>query len=59
VEENANFIAKEEVENNDVVLLVNKENVWYLDTGVNNYMCGYKHMFTELKEVTNDHIFFW
>jgi Zinc knuckle len=26
VEENANFVAKEEVENNDVVLLANKEN---------------------------------
>jgi hypothetical protein len=64
VEENANFIAKEEVENNDVVLLANKENgpekenVWYLDTGASNHMCGYKHMFTELKEVANGHISF-
>jgi hypothetical protein len=64
VKENANFVTKEEVENNDVVLLANKENgpekenVWYLDTGARYHMCGYKHMFTELKEVTNDHVSF-
>jgi hypothetical protein len=58
VEENANFLNKEEVENNDVVLLANKENgpekenVWYLDTGASN------HMFTELKEVANGHVSF-
>jgi hypothetical protein len=64
VEENANFINKEEVENNDVVLLANKENdpekenVWYLDTGASNHMFDYKHMFTELKEVANGHVSF-
>jgi hypothetical protein len=52
-------VAKEEVENNDVVLLANKENgpekenVWYLDTGASNHMCSHKYMFTELKEVAN------
>jgi hypothetical protein len=50
VEGNVNFIAKEEIENHDVVLLANKENdpekenVWYLDTGASNYMCGYKYI---------------
>jgi hypothetical protein len=64
VEENANFIAKEEVKNNDVILLTNKENdlekedVWYLDTSASNHMCGYKHIFIELKEIINDHVFF-
>jgi calcineurin-like phosphoesterase family protein len=63
VEENVNFAAKEETENNDVVLLANKENdlkkedAWYLDTDASNHMCRYKHMFTELKEITNGHIF--
>jgi hypothetical protein len=64
VEGNVNFIAKEEIENHDVVLLANKENdpekenVWYLDTGASNYMCGYKYMFTELKEIADGHVFF-
>jgi hypothetical protein len=62
VEENTNFIAKEETENNDVVLLANKENgpekenVWYLDTGASNHMCGYKYIFTELKEIAYGHV---
>jgi hypothetical protein len=62
--ENANFVAKEETENNDVVLLANKENspekenVWYLDTYASNHMCGYKYMFTELKEIADGHVFF-
>jgi hypothetical protein len=63
-EENANFVAKEKIENSDVVLLANrengpkKENVWYLDTGTSNHMCGYKYMFTELKEIADDHVSF-
>jgi hypothetical protein len=63
VEENANFVAKEETENNDGVLLTNKENylekedVWYLDISASNHICGYKHMFTELKEIANGHVF--
>jgi hypothetical protein len=63
-QKNANFVAKEETENNDVVLLANKENgpekenVWYLDTGASNNMCGYKYMFIELKEIANGHVSF-
>jgi hypothetical protein len=64
VEGNANFVAKEETKNNDVVLLANKENgpekknVWYLDTGASNNMCGYKYMFTKLKEIADGHVSF-
>ena len=34
------------------------ENMWYLDTGVNNHMCGKRNMFVELEESTNGQILF-
>jgi hypothetical protein len=47
-----------------VVLLANKEadsnneSVWYLDTGASNHICDYKHMFTEIEEIVEDHVSF-
>jgi hypothetical protein len=39
-------------------MISKKEDVWYLDIGASNHMCGYKHIFTELKEIANGHVSF-
>jgi hypothetical protein len=36
----------------------NNESVWYLDTGISNHMCGYKHIFTEIEEIMDGHVSF-
>ena len=35
-----------------------KKNVWYLDTGASNHMCGQKELFTELDETVNGEVIF-
>ncbi|KAK2970864.1 hypothetical protein RJ640_022306 [Escallonia rubra] len=48
----------------DTVLLAHdgskeeKENYWYLDTGANNHMCGFEHMFIEMDESMTGNITF-
>ncbi|GKU96956.1 hypothetical protein SLEP1_g10137 [Rubroshorea leprosula] len=37
---------------------VNKKNVWYLDTGCNNHMCGDKSAFSDLDESCQDKVKF-
>jgi hypothetical protein len=51
-------------EKNATLLLVhdermqNKENMWYLDNGANNHMCGDKNKFMELdKEIRGNDTF--
>jgi hypothetical protein len=53
-----------EEENDATLLLVhdermqNKENIWYLDNGANNHMCGDKNKFIELdKEIRGNDTF--
>ena len=35
-----------------------KKNVWYLDTGASNHMCGQKELFAELDETVNGEVIF-
>lgn len=52
-EERTNFAEKEEEVSLLIVCHVNEEtqqNLWYLDTGCNNHMCGDKKAFSELDE---------
>ena len=57
VGEHANFVEKESNEVAPTLLLAfngnncDQNNVWFLDTGASNHMCGKKHMFVELDEM--------
>lgn len=65
VAEKINFTIEEELEANSTVLLPYKgeenikENIWYLDSGASNHMCGIKELFTELNESTQGEVAFW
>ncbi|XP_028063323.1 uncharacterized protein LOC114266595 [Camellia sinensis] len=54
--EQVNFVEKETNKVGPTVLLVhhgdteNQNNVWYLDSGASNHMCGKKELFVELDE---------
>ena len=58
VHENSNYAMQD-----DVVLLANKgdtsnKNLWYLDSGASNHMCGYRDIFKELNETVNGQVSF-
>ncbi|KAK2985719.1 hypothetical protein RJ640_023686 [Escallonia rubra] len=64
-EENVkNHYAEENKVGDDTVLLARegskeqKKSSWYLDTGSNNHMCGYKHMFIKMDESVTRNINF-
>ena len=62
VKENSNLVIEEEKET--TLLLVyderiqDKNNMWYLDNGTSNHMCGDKDKFMELNEVIKSNVTF-
>ena len=36
----------------------NNDDVWYLDSGASNHMCGYKHLFKDTKRVEDGNVSF-
>jgi len=52
-------IEDEEVDDSPMLLVCNMEepssdNIWYLDTGCSNHMCGKKELFLELDDNVNN-----
>ena len=54
IREQVNYAEKDDKE--ETAFLVQQElgkkqeNIWYLDTGANNHMCGYRELFSNLDE---------
>ncbi|KAL4191119.1 hypothetical protein AMTRI_Chr07g28140 [Amborella trichopoda] len=62
--EKANFVEKKNDEGEPTLLLVyndkndNQMDIWYLDTGASNHLCGRKELFVELNELSHGHVTF-
>jgi len=63
VEETTNLALEAEV-NEGFLLMAQKEintnndNVWYLDSGASNHMCGHKHLFKEMEKIEDGNVSF-
>ncbi|XP_047953734.1 uncharacterized protein LOC125199931 [Salvia hispanica] len=63
VEEKANYVENTNEENGCVLLAYKgdagrKDDMWYLDTGASNHMCGNRSMFVELDESVSGNVSF-
>ncbi|XP_020258022.1 uncharacterized protein LOC109834420 isoform X2 [Asparagus officinalis] len=61
--ERSNFIEMEQPKTSTVLLTYQEgksknQDIWYLDTGASNHMCGIKEFFTELNEMVQGDITF-
>ena len=65
VGEQVNYLEKESNEVGPTLLLAyngldeNQSNVWFLDTGASNHMCGKKNLFVELDEAVQGFCYIW
>ncbi|KAI5396647.1 hypothetical protein KIW84_062744 [Lathyrus oleraceus] len=62
VEETTNLTLEAEA-NEDFLLMAQNEintndNVWYLDSGASNHMCGHKHLFKEMRKIEDGNVSF-
>ena len=48
IREQVNYVEKDDREAS--AFFIQQENIWYLDTGASNHMCGYRELFSDLDE---------
>jgi len=64
MEGNTNLVKEDETKDERILMMVNKgvtldsDMVWYLDTSTSNHMCGHKHLFFDIQEIEDGHVFF-
>ncbi|KAI5411646.1 hypothetical protein KIW84_056643 [Lathyrus oleraceus] len=62
VEETTNLTLEAEANEGFLLMAQNeintKYNVWYLDSGASNHMCGHKHLFKEMRKIEDGNVSF-
>ncbi|XP_050908791.1 uncharacterized protein LOC127122513 [Lathyrus oleraceus] len=62
VEETTNLTLEAEANEGFLLMAQNEintnDNVWYLDSGASNHMCGHKHLFKEMRKIENRNVSF-
>ncbi|KAI5395753.1 hypothetical protein KIW84_062071 [Lathyrus oleraceus] len=62
VEETTNLTLEAEANEGFLLMAQNEintnDNVWYLDSGASNHMCGHKHLFKEMRKIEDDNVSF-
>ncbi|XP_020258742.1 uncharacterized protein LOC109835165 [Asparagus officinalis] len=63
VAERSNFVEREQADTSTVLLTYQEsesknKDIWYLDSGASNHMCGIKEFFTELNEMVQGDVTF-
>ncbi|KAI5394970.1 hypothetical protein KIW84_061540 [Lathyrus oleraceus] len=62
VEETTNLTLEAEANEGFLLMAQNEintnDNVWYLDSGASNHMCGHKHLFKEMRKIEDGNVSF-